>query len=377
MRFWMHSTTRYCMGHLRPYVIQWNAEELTIFNYKITKDKFAAFLREQLTEFERFIESEVLLGLSPGDFGVSCEIHNDMDDGDLDTPGRGPFLPEATASLDNPDSRKFQRAMAEMASDRAPVRRIGNVLQWDKDKSTRWLLSIDMAWQFAYCLIHCLGGLAGRASEEALYNWTNELFGSPTNVRIRGHTVALNSTYHKGQLLTGMHKYIVRLLPYQLSRLLYILLRIIRPAELAPVLKFYTLSGEDYAIAAAKLYGTRMFVSWGKVWTPERMSKVLKSWFEKGLSIPMGVRMYRHLATALQRRYIQRIEHNQPEDIQVVADAQAGRTPSISQKHYAVEKNPSKPFKSQEFEMVSGYWHDMLGIKTYPPKLGDLAAVET
>lgn len=216
--------------------------------------------------------------------------------------------------------------------------------------------------------MHSLEGLAGRAGEEALYQWNNEQFGSPSNIRIRGNTIALTTTYHKGALVTGMHKYIVRLLPYRLSRIIYILLRIVRPAELNPILKFYTVTGEEHAVKVANLYQTRIFVSWGKVWTPARMSTSLKNWFNNGLEIPMGVRMYRHLATAFQRRYIQYIQHIQPEDIQAVADAQAGRTESISHAHYAVEKKPREPSKRiREFELVSAYWHEMLGIDTYAP----------
>lgn len=365
----MHATTRYCMGHFRPHVIHWNGEELSIFAHKITKDRFATFLQQELTKLETFIHTEVLLGISLTSLGISCEIKNAMDDGDLETDGLGPFLPEATPSLDNVDSRKFLRALAEVGSDCGPVRRVNNALQWDQAKSTRWAHNIDVAWQLAYCLMHSLGGLAARAAEEVLLQWTNEKFGSPSNIRIRGDTIALHTTYHKGALVTGMHKYIVRLLPYRLSRIFYILLRIVRPVELIPILKFYTIAGEEYAAATAKLYQTRIFVSWGKVWTPTRMSIILKGWFNAGLAIPMGVRIYRHLATALQRRYIQYIKHLQPEDIQAAADGQAGRTESTSEGHYAVEKKQRDSSKKiRDYELVSAYWHEMLGIDTYAPK---------
>lgn len=357
------------MGHVRPYVVQWNQEELTIFAYKITKDRFAKFLQEELTKLEVFVKTEVLLGISLDDLDIDCRIKNDMDDGDLQTDGRGAFLHEATLSLDNQDSRKFQRALAGVESDRGPVRKVKGALHWDKSKSTAWLLCINIAWQLTYCLMHSLGGLAGRAAEEVLYAWTNELFGSPSNIRIRGDTIALNTTYHKGALVTGMHKYVVRLLPYRLSSIIYILLRIVRPAELNPILKFYTTTGEEYATNVAKLYRTRIFASWGKGWTTDYMSTSLKSWFNTGLGIPMGIRMYRHLATALQRRYIQYIQHLQPEDIQAVADAQAGRTENTSEAHYAVEKKQREPSKKiREFELVSAYWHEMLGIDTYAPE---------
>lgn len=377
LRFWMHATTRFCMGNSRPYVVQWNQDELLIFQYKITKDRLAIFIQDQINELEKFVASHVLLGIPLESLGISSDIHNSMDTGDLETPGLGPFLPEATSNLDNQDSNKFLRGLAETDSERAPVKRVKNALIWDKPKSMTWLASIDTAWLLLYCLIHTLCGLAGRATEEALLNWTNELFGSSTNIRIRGDTVALDSAYHKGQLHTGTHKRIVRLLPYRPSRILRILLRVVRPVELIPILKFSIIAGPEYAAPVAQLYRTRIFVSWGKAWEPARMSSILKSWFHKGIGIPMGVRMYRHLATALQRRYIQYIKHLQPEDIQSAADAQAGRTVDVSERHYAVEKKVRDPGKKVlDFELVSAYWHEMLGVETYASKSKHNAELE-
>lgn len=242
------------MGHVRPYIVQWNKEELTIFTYKVTKDLFAKFLQEQLTKLEAFVKTEVLLGISRDDLGINCRIKNDMDDGDLQTHGRGAFLHKATLSLDNQDSHKFQRALAGVESNRGPVWKVKGALHWDKSKSTAWLLCINIAWKLTYCLMHSLGGLAGRAAEEVLYVWTTEEFGSPSNIHICVPTIALNTTYHKGALLTGMHKYVVRLLPYRLSSIIYILIHIVRPAELNPTLKFYTTTGEEYTTNVAKLY---------------------------------------------------------------------------------------------------------------------------
>ncbi|KAF7978076.1 hypothetical protein HWV62_1727 [Athelia sp. TMB] len=366
VRDWMHVLTAYCMGHSRPYTVQWNKDELLIFNYKITRDTFTAFIREQLAKLEAIIQSDVLFGIRLESIGVNCDIQTTMDTGDLQKPGWGPFLPEAHPSLINNDSNKFLRTLATMDSDQAPVRRVHDGLVWDRSKSGRWLMQIDRAWQLTYALIHCTGGLPGRATEELLYQWTNEEHGSPTNIRIRANTVALDTTYHKGVMLTGMHKNIVRLLPYRLSRLLFILLRVVRPVELSPVLKFWTPLGEEFAAPVARLYQARLFVSWGKTWEHTRMSAILKVWFEEGVQVPMGIRIYRHFATALQRRYIKCITHVDPQDIQAVADAQAGRSTNVSQAVYAVEKNPAtSDERIRQFELLSAYWHEMLGIDTY------------
>jgi hypothetical protein len=97
------------------------------------------------------------------------------------------------------------------------------------------------------------------------------------------------------------------------------------------------------------------------------LSSILKAWFGQGLDIPMGIRMYRHFATALQRKYIRYIQHDQPEDIQAAADAQAGRTVDTSIKNYAMQKKADRVSKRvRDFELVSAYWHEMCELQTYP-----------
>lgn len=350
-------------------MVQWNKDVLLLQKYRITKDQFAHFIQDELTALEAFVENEVLLGISLEEIGVSCELHDDWDDGDLTTPGHGPFLSTENRTLDNTDSNKLMRALIKVG-ERGPVRKVRGHMEWDKTKSNRWLMGNSMALQRTYCLVHSTSGISGRASEEAPIQWTNEEYGSPSNIRIRKRTIAIDTSYHKGTLFTGLYKNILRLLPYRLARILFILLRVVRPIELIPILRFWVpvSANNAHSDAVMKLYRTRVFVSWGKAWEANYLSSVLKAWFNKGLDIPMGIRMYRHFATALQRKYIRYIQHHEPEDIQAAADAQAGRTVKTSNAHYAVEKKSENPTKRiRDFELVSAYWHEMCGLETYPP----------
>jgi hypothetical protein len=107
-----------------------------------------------------------------------------MDTGDKTTPGYGPFLSADDTTLNNVDSNKFLRALTEFGKE-APVRKVGGRLEWDRRKSNKWSMICHMAFQMAYCLVHTTPGLAGRASEEVLIQWTNEEFGACGNIRIR------------------------------------------------------------------------------------------------------------------------------------------------------------------------------------------------
>lgn len=152
----MHTLTSYCMNHSRPYTIQWNREELLLFNYKITKDIFAVFIRGQLDKLEVVIQSDVLFNISLESIGINCDIRTSMDTGDTKA-GWGPFLPEAHPSLINDDSNRFLRALATSDSDQAPVRKVKGELVWDRSKSGCWLMQIDEALQLTYALIHTTG----------------------------------------------------------------------------------------------------------------------------------------------------------------------------------------------------------------------------
>jgi hypothetical protein len=166
-----------------------------------------------------------------------------------------------------------------------------------------------------------------------------------------------------------MYKNILRLLPYRVARILFILLRVVRPIQLMPLMKFVVPAGQKNAEAAMSLYGTRIFVSWNSAWSSSLLSHILKAWFKEHLGFPMGLRMYRHFATALQRKYIKYLRHNDPESIQEAADGQAGRTERTGDGHYAVEKGQSSTeARIRNFELVSAYWHEMIGYVTYPPK---------
>lgn len=219
-----------------------------------------------------------------------------------------------------------------------------------------------MALQSTYCLVHTTPGLAGCASEEVLIQWTNKEFGACGNIYICHGTVAIDTSYHKGSLFTGMNKNILHLLPYQLAWILHILLRVIWPIKLMPILKFWVPMGTENTSAIVKLYWTHVFISWGKPWTAAQMYTILKAWFKKGLNIPIGICMYHHFTTCLQCRYIRYIKHKHLEDIQ------GGWTVQMSVANYALEKRVHSASKHiQDFELVSAYWHKMCGLETYPP----------
>ncbi|KAA1477841.1 hypothetical protein DENSPDRAFT_845048, partial [Dentipellis sp. KUC8613] len=92
-------------------------------------------------------------------------------------------------------------------------------------------------------------------------------------------------------------------MPYEVSDIAYILLKIVRPLEIFPILQFMTKSGAEETQRVISLYKTSLYVASGKPLSSSKLSQILGRWFENGLGFEMGLHYYRHFAIALQRRY--------------------------------------------------------------------------
>lgn len=316
-----------------------------IQNYQLTKDRFVQFLQDELRSLEQFVSENILLGISLDAIGVSCDLNESMDNGDRETPGYGAFYALDEVALDNEDSDKFERALKQLG-DRSFVQLKDGRVHYDAVKSALWLANVDGAKERSYALMHATAGLAGRGTEEALIQHTNEEFGAARNVEVSKGTIQLNMAYHKGAIETGLFKLILRIMPYRLARIFFILLRVVRPVELGAFLRLFIKgANKEKRREVTHLYRTRVFVSWGKAWDGDRLSGILKKWFKDGLGVPMGLRMYRHMVTAFARRYIKYSVVDGTEDLQAAADAQAGRSQKTSYTHYSIEKRTKDPMK--------------------------------
>ena len=84
--------------------------------------------------------------------------------------------------------------------------------------------------------------------------------------------------------LTGLHKYIVRAVPYPLAIVIVKLLQVICPVETLAVTKGLFLTIESWQ-KVLETYQVYMFVSIGKVWTIDMLSQALSHWFEWNLNV--------------------------------------------------------------------------------------------
>jgi hypothetical protein len=370
LRDWIHAASKLVRNTSRPYLIQWIEKDvLRIAGLDITKDQLSAFYNERLDYLEKLVSEKILFGISLDALGITCQFPDNMDNGDIVTPGHGPFPmptdPKQAAAdvhyISNEESEKFFTAMEEKGC--LGLSASDEELTFDKNLSLDWLSSIHEAECEAYPLSHTTIGLPGRGTEEAMMNYANtpdgrrHLFGME-------ESLAILSNYHKGTFYSGTYKFILRLFCYRLARLRYIITRIVRPIEVVVLSEFVV--KPDKKEKMMEDYRTKLFTSWGRAWTADDMSAALMAWFKAGVGHPIGIRLYRHIAIAMQEHYLD----YSVKDANPLADAaarQAGHTRTTREHDYAITHGSTGYSQAgeKEYIRVSKDWHKLFGLETY------------
>ena len=274
--------------------------------------------------------------------------------------------------MDNPDSDKFSSALVSknklgltvgQSTDGSPI------ISGDTGDIWKWLDTIEEAWRLLYCLYHTTSGLPGRGTEESILQWNNSITGRRHLFTTDG-AIQITSNYHKGTALVGTYKTITRLILPQLSTILLILLRIVRPLQLTLHLQFGSkpkpgTKSNQLSSGAIQNYRTKIFVKNGRVWNSRDQSEALQDWFNQCFGVKLGIRWYRQFATALQRKWILELPHDPRLALFAMADEQAGHTQRTSEAHYARSMGTSGDSESRinSFCRISKLWQEKLGFK--------------
>ena len=155
---------------------------------------------------------------------------------------------------------------------------------------------------------------------------------------------------------------------HRVFRLLFILVRIVRPIELAVLLDL--LIAPENRQDAVDAYRERIWASYGRAWTPFRLSENLQQFMQRGMGVKMGARPYRHFAIAVQRHYPStnygRYETNPKKSINAIAaDLMAGHIPIVAEMHYARKESVlTNEVLKTAYIRVSKDWHIFLGLQT-------------
>ncbi|KAJ2932075.1 hypothetical protein H1R20_g5033, partial [Candolleomyces eurysporus] len=353
--------------------MQWVDDHLLLVDQnRFSLPDFFGFVDYQLELLETFIRDEVLQCHTLADLGIDCNFSELKDTGDVDTRGYGCLLPQD--GISNPDSKTFMLKLVEQKNLVSPSGSGRGGLVWDSEKGWPWTGRIREATVRLYALAHILQGSPGRSTEENLMQISNTRAG-------RRHlfaesemgTLAIFSDYWKGAKAQGRFKEILRVLPYRISRLLFILIRIVRPVERLFIVKS-KLPAERRQINS--VYRSKLWAAGGLEIDARILGDAVSAFFKrldrkgaKPFEWISGLRPYRHLTVAIQRRRLPggaRYTEDVEKEGADIGDLQAGRSKGMSIQNYAVLKSfiPADSGVVSHYRAYSMRWHQLFEQST-------------
>jgi hypothetical protein len=322
---------------------------------------------------EEFVKQHILFGSSLDDLGITCDFTKMEDTKDVDTEKYGCLLSDVSEEQPlNPDAEKFSLHLAQ--SQQLYSLDSQGTLQWKTTEAVCWSESLSLALDRLCVLCHILQGSPGRGTEELKMQVSNTKGGGRRHLFIDNHlgTLFVFSNYWKGAKATGRFKEIVRVLPYRPARLLFTLVRVARPIELLYLSK--TMTKEEFETASAASHGL-LWASKGKPPHNKLLTDALPAFFQREdrhgsrpLTWITGMRLYRHLVVAIQRRHFPGFRYSKEDEQRGlnIGDLQAGRSGETSEQHYAPEIGsvPAERGMIAHYVQFSQLWHKFMKQST-------------
>lgn len=226
---------------------------------------------------------------------------------------------------------------------------------WDKQAVRRYRKKVEAFLEGLLLLVHITSGQPARGTEIISLQHSNSTF--HRNIFVEDGLVAIVTTYHKGYTCTGSTKVIHRYLPKEVSELFVYYMWIILP-----------FSHElDLLVPSPKHVSTSFLWPDGdKCWNSQRLSDVLKrettAYFKASMTIPI----YRHVAIAVSRRFLDGGGFKRDYDIgDSLCDLQTAHTSSKAGRLYArgLEELPGHvEARRTGYRTISRAWHGLLGF---------------
>jgi hypothetical protein len=347
-----------------------NDHNLILGPHTINLNTFRSFILFHVEQLEDFIRTDVLFGKTLHDLDITVDFTTFSDSGNMTDLQYNPLLESIQG---NPDSDTVLDCMLQEGSV-VKINPNANQMTWDPVASEQWLGNIHQAASRLQPLAHVTQGAPGRISEESKMQLTNTEVGRRHLIILSFlNTIGIWSNYSKTTKVSGAFKEVLRVYPYRISRLLFILIRLIRPIEVLYHIQCRPQALEIESELVVTAYKSRLWTSFGTAFTPDDMRSYLPALLmsedednQTPFPFRFGVRTYREFAAAVQRRHIQipiRYSRAVAQQDAQVGDLQAGRTTATSLQNYAVEKSviDMEPGFIHHYIMYSRSWQRFWG----------------
>ena len=351
----------------KPQVRWISPEKLLLNQQEIDLDQFRSLLHFQLKNLELFFLEKLLFGNTLESLGITVDFKALKDSGNTKTVWYSPLLGDIRG---NNDSKKL---LKKLVGDGTLLTHNGTELVWDTRVAENWVADNHKATCQTYCATHITEGSSGRVTEEAKTQCSNTRTGRCHVFVTPGiNTLCIWSNYWKGTTKSGTFKEILRILPFRVSRLIFILVRVIRPVITLYLAK-HTVTA-DNRLALETTYGTNLWATLGSSLTPKQMYRAIPAFLQSPnadgnipLNFSFGERQYRQFVAAVQNKHIPGSPRYKKAEVEEsVGDRQAGRSGQTSHQHYAIEESTidKDPGFIEHYISYSKKWHEFWGIST-------------
>jgi hypothetical protein len=174
----------------------------------------------------------VLFGKRLDELNITVDLGVIADDGNTTDLGYSPLLGSIGGNPDSDTLLDFMLREGSVVS----IDHKDNTMVWHAEKAEQWLSNIHSG--------------ASRLQPLALAVWSN---------------------YSKSTKVTGPFKEILRVYPHRISRLLFILIRLIRPIEILYHLKHRRVQVQEELERVATIYKASLWASYGTAFTAADM----------------------------------------------------------------------------------------------------------
>ena len=234
---------------------------------------------------------------------------------------------------------------------------------WDHQRVRQYMQAIIRFKEQLWVLAHLTSGQPARGSEVLSIRWRNTPAGGARNVFLEQRQVALVTAYHKGYHAQNSVKIVHRYLPQEVGELLIWYLWLVEPFHRQLEVAVY---GRSWDTGFLWAEGAE-----DRLWHDYRVRTIMERETAIGMGVKLNVRIYRQLAVAIGRRYLQHQpatddadssdDEDQPADD--VFDLQAGHSSRIAGTMYArglTEAMGQVEWQRQVFRQASQAWHQFL-----------------
>lgn len=351
----------------KPQVHWISPKNLLLNQQEIDLDQFRSLLHFQLKNLELFFLEKLLFGNTLESLGITVDFKALKDSGDTTTIWYSPLLGDIWG---NEDSNKL---LKKLVGDGTLLMHNGTELVWDMGMAETWVADNHAATCQTYCATHITEGSSSRVTEEAKTQCSNTRTGRRHVFVMPGiNTLCIWSNYWKGTTKSGTFKEILHIIPFRVSRLIFILVQVIRPV-ITLYLAEHSVTA-DNRLALKTTYSTNLWATLGSTITPKQMYRAilvfLRSPNAEGnipFNFSFGERQYWQFIAAVQNKHLPGSpKYRKVEREESVGDRQAGRSGQTSHQHYAIEESTidRDPGFIEHYISYSKKWHEFWRIST-------------